>query len=132
MTDLLVTNEVAPAPSALAPWYAAVEQSRYFLAWADDWDDEGSPAYDEAVWRRATDFVLHTATTVFQRYGVLVPAPRILPGLDGSIDIHWRGGLREMLLNIPPANAADLPSFFGDDRKGTELRGQLNLNEDAV
>lgn len=130
MTDVFVTHNVAQLPPALAAWYAAVEQSRYFLAWEDDWDDEGSPAYDEAVWRRATDFLLRAATTLLERYHAVAPPPDIAHGPDGSIDIFWRDDNRVLLLNVP-ADVEELPTFYGRDEKGNTVKGELNLDSDG-
>ena len=69
----------------------AMRASRRLLDLADDWDEEGSPSFREATWRRATEFVKLAAGAFQQRFGVWVEPPRILPGPEGSImEQNWR------------------------------------------
>ena len=92
---------------------SAIQESRSLLDLPDDWDDEGSPGYAEATWMRAVDFLLHNAERLWQDQGVTVSAPEILPGPNGSIDLHWRVNNHELLLNIP-ANLDELADYYGD------------------
>lgn len=79
----------------------AIHSSRGILELKDDWDEEGSPGYKESTWNRAAEFVKEVASAFHQRFGVRVDPPRILPGPEGSIDIHWKTPERELLINIP-------------------------------
>lgn len=93
----------------------------------DDWDDEGSPGYAEATWMRAVDFLLHNAERLWQDQGVTVGAPAILPGPNGSIDLHWRVSSHELLLNIP-ADPDELADYYGDTVDGNAISGKLNTS----
>ena len=61
----------------------AIEKSKYILKFKDNWDDEGSPPYLEATWKRATSFLLNNAHYLLKK-GVTISVPEILPGPDGS------------------------------------------------
>ena len=90
-----------------------------------NWDDEGSPAYMEATWKRAAILLSEYATAAHESFRTVLPLPRISKGPEGSIDIHWRLPTRELLLNVPPE--VDEPStYFGDIRGGGErIEGEL-------
>lgn len=79
----------------------------------DDWDGEGSSGYHQTTWDRAEVFVTEHVKSVFQKSG-RIPIPKILPGPDESIDLHWRTDCFELLVNVP-ASHDDPVSFYGDD-----------------
>src|SRR6266511_2159298 len=110
---------------ALKPLEEAIEQSRSLLSLNDDWDGEGALGYNEATWSRAADLLRNSARRFREVHPVIVPVPMILPGPDGSIDLHWKLRQRELLLNIP-AEPAELANFYGDDRTGQTIKGFLN------
>jgi hypothetical protein len=115
--------------AAMSDVNRAIQASQRILSFADDWDGEGSPAYERETLDRAVKFV---ATVAREYYGLArraVPAPRIMPGPDGSIDVAWRTAKRELLINIP-ADKAKRPDFYGDtgNRGGAEtIKGTLDL-----
>ena len=100
----------------------AIERSRTILDLEDDWDDEGAQAYSEEVWERAVEFVRTSATRVRDRFGRVIDAPAILPGPDGSIDLHWNYPSYELLINIP-ADPVQMAGFYGDDRGQVTIKG---------
>jgi len=65
-----------------------------------------------------------SARRVWEKHGVKIGAPEILPGPDGSIDIHWNYPGYELLLNVPPDSDQPI-TYYGDDRKGNSLKGVL-------
>jgi hypothetical protein len=91
-----------------------IEQSKHILAFEDDWDDDGSPAYTVDTWDRATDFLLRNARYLWEENHLPLDAPKILPGPSGSIDLHWKTTHRELLINIP-ASSDESANFYGDD-----------------
>jgi hypothetical protein len=103
----------------------AIRESRKILSLKDDWDTEGSPGYSEKIWKRATNFLLGHARKLMERYAVRIPAPSILPGPDGSIDLHWKTQDYELLVNIP-ANNSEQASFYGDDKNRGFIKGNLD------
>jgi len=66
----------ATLPEPLASLADAIVHSRRILAWPDDWDDEGSPGYDERVWLRAVGFLLSNAVQLWNDRGLAIPALR--------------------------------------------------------
>ena len=103
----------------------ALQESQQILELKDDWDGEGSLGYTKAVWNRACKFVTHNATEALNRHATVIQAPKILPGPDGSIDVHWKTAARELLVNIP--RLPDQPAeFYGDDYGSLQIKGRLN------
>ncbi len=108
--------------------HEVIESSRWILDLEDDWDQQGSSKYSESTWQRACDFLIQQATLARQVLGKELPAPRILPGPEGSIDVHWKLPRFEVLVNIP--NDSSKPAtFYGDDYGDLCVRGNLNPSE---
>jgi hypothetical protein len=115
----------------LADLLSAIENSRSMLDLPDDWDDEGSPRIMEETWRRATDYLRRHAHLLYELSGSHITIPRILPGPEGSVDLHWKTGRRELLVNVPPG--ADQPATFYGDAFGTNsIKGKLNTEADDL
>lgn len=105
----------------------AISLSKFMLALPDNWDDEGAVAYQKGTWDRAASF-LWACEHVFHDYTQLhIPAPRITPGPDGTIDIHWKNTKRELLLNIP-VSPDEHASFYGDNTLGQQVKGKFDTN----
>jgi hypothetical protein len=60
-----------------------------------------------------------------------LPAPAILPGPNGSIDLHWKTPRFELLVNVP-REEANPATFYGDDYGSLCIRGNLNTTEEFV
>jgi hypothetical protein len=97
-----------------------IDQSRRILELEDDWDDEGSPGYEEATWRAAVAIIAATANAYWQSKRRPIPIPTISEGPDGSIDVIWRSGTRQVLINVPPEENGPV-TFSGLD-KADEIR----------
>jgi len=104
---------------------AEIEQAKRILDFEDDWDGEGSPGYSEDTFNRAVSFLTTYAEGVWESCGIPLPIPRIGPGPDGSIDLHWKLPSRELLVNIP-ADANEVPTFYGDNYGVLKNRGTLD------
>jgi hypothetical protein len=59
-----------------------------------------------------------------------LPVPKILPGPNASIDLHWKLPGFELLVNIP-SDAAQPATFYGDDYRNSCIRGNLNPAEEV-
>lgn len=103
----------------------AIQQSRRMLEFGDDWDDEGSVGYTEAVWERSSAFLLNYIVDFLKGRSISIEAPSITPGPDGSFDIYWRLNGRKLLVNIPADENASA-TFYGDNRDGDVVKGSLN------
>lgn len=101
------------------PGMDAPAEVREMLDWGEDYDGEGAPAYAEATWRRARDFYLRAAN------GLPLPAPRVLPGGDGSFHLRWDRGRTRVTVNIPadPAEPIMYSTRMGD---GAATSGTLD------
>ncbi len=99
--------------------------SEAIMGLEDNWDGEGSSAYSKATLDRAINFLkLHVSALIEESGKIIIP--RILPGPDGSIDLHWRTAKLELLVNVPPNDG--LVSFYGDDfSDGNSIKGTFNL-----
>lgn len=106
------------------PLEAALEDSRRILELQDDWDTQGAKGYSQATWDRAVNLVRDYANWLRDELGLVMPTPRILPGPDGSIDVHWEGATFELLINVVSDHGAPA-SFYGDDDRGTVIRGSF-------
>lgn len=92
----------------------AMQESQSILALDDDWDGEGSPRVSQDTWFAALSLLGTIAMRARQRLGLQLLVPRIDPGPNGSIDLHWCLPDRELLINIP-ADLDRAPSYYGDD-----------------
>jgi hypothetical protein len=111
------------AESALASLLREIERSREMLTWGDDWDEEGSPHFEEATWRRAVNLLDRHARLLLDR-GVILPTPRILPGPNASIDLHWETNQRELLINVPPEDAPS--NYYGETAGKNSIKGKID------
>lgn len=122
-------HEIAEATAVTSALHAAVDAARPILAWDDDWDGQGSPAYRAATLERARHFLVLGATRLWDTRQLATPAPQVTLGPTGSIDLHWRGNGRELLLNVP-AEADETIAFSGDDER-TRVKGEVGPGDDA-
>ncbi len=114
---------------------SAIESSRSsILGLRDNWDDEGSPGYTKETWRRATLFLENCVKWLWCDHETVLAAPNILPGPNGSIDLHWDTQKYEVLINIPADRTVKL-GFYGDNKGDDFRKGSLNpktKNEDFL
>ncbi|MEA2527710.1 MAG: hypothetical protein QOF73_4937, partial [Thermomicrobiales bacterium] len=107
-----------------------IEASRRILDLEDNWDDEGSIAYDEATWRAAVQIVVDSANAYWDSTQQVAPVPAISPGPDGSIDVTWRVGRRQVLINVPPAGEG--PAVFSGldaEDKDRSVEGRIGTDK---
>lgn len=109
----------------------AIDRSKSILDLKEDWDGEGALAYSNEVWERAVRFVRRYALKSYERFGSIVNAPRILPGPNGSIDVHWKEKNFELLVNIP-TDPKELASFYGDDYSAARIKGTFDPESENV
>lgn len=104
-------------PEAIGHLATEIERSRSLLELADDWDEAGSPGYEEETWRRAVDLMVRIATHTWKEHRVRVESVDIVPGANGSIGLEWRVPGHELLINVP-ADPAQEALYYGDDGDG--------------
>lgn len=106
----------------------AFEKAKYLLELSDNWDEAGGSPVSPETWKRALEFVVIHAALVWARHAAIIPPFRVLPGPDGSIDLHWKTTTRELLINIP--SDSDMPAtFYGDNFGAGQQRGSIKLGD---
>lgn len=111
-------------PLALSSLRNAVKASCWMLDLAADWDEEGAIAYDEATWKRAVRFLCESAVVLWGETGIVVPAPEIQNGPEGTIDLFWESDEVTLLINIP-VNPAEPATYYGSNKRGEDTRGTV-------
>ena len=105
--------------------HQAIQDSKKILDLAEDFDDQGSPAYEESTWNRAGRFVEKYAERLLVKSGAIFPAPKILPGPEGSIDVLWKSDEIQLLVNFPQ-KSEDPAEFYGERKGGFHFKGTLD------
>jgi hypothetical protein len=113
------------APADLAYLNDAVQRSRGLLDLEDDWDGDGAVSIKEPTWRRMQEYLLGNATGFWEVTGTSIPAPKIGPAQEGSIDLLWEVGDRMLLLNIPE-DSKEPASFYGEEGALDSIKGNLD------
>jgi hypothetical protein len=125
-----LVSTIEETDTIIQPFVVAIDAARPMLMWADDWDGAGSPGYRKATLDRARAFLLGGARELWEEHRLLPPVPRVSPGPDGSIDLHWRGDRRELLVNVPVGEDETI-SFYGDDAH-TQIKGEIGRDVSAA
>jgi hypothetical protein len=132
--QLKIARLFLPSASEINSLKEAIDKSRSILQLKDNWDDAGSVRYSESTWNRAQFFLMSNALRLWRSHRRCFAAPRILPGPEGSIDLHWKTADRELLINVPARLEGSI-SYYGDDKgEGTKnaIRGKnLESSTDA-
>ncbi len=116
-------KEADAAEAPPTPLERAIEASRRILDLKPGWDGENAVPCAQA-WHRATEYLRRQAQWAFERLGVVLDAPDLMPLADGSVDIHWDIGPCELLINVP-SDTNRPASFYGDDRGSLNIKGTL-------
>jgi hypothetical protein len=118
-------------PGVLQGLHDTIVQSRSLLDWSADWDGEGAPGYAEATWTCAADLLTRLAIPAYHTFGIVLPAPAMLAGPAGGVDLHWTLPRRELLINIS-AMCARI-AYYGDNGAGSDsVEGQLDQDTDHL
>ena len=105
-----------------------IQSSRAVLELKEDWDGEGASAITRETWQRAVTFLRRNVLALWERNGIQVESPSIVPLNDGSLDIHWKVARRELLVNVPP-EPGKRATDFGDNRQGGNVvEGDLDID----
>lgn len=127
--DRDINIQTRPPREAIEHIIDAISRSRKILDLQYDWDDAGSPRYSKTTWERMKNFLLASAEALWLLDHRRLDAPKILPGPDGSIDIHWKSNQRELLINIAE-EISELAHYYGDNKNGQIIKGTLNISVD--
>lgn len=91
----------------------------------ENWDGEGGKCYNQETLYRAAEFVKKISFILWRKTQKLISSPNILPGPDGSIDIHWKSPKFDLLVNIPE-NPNESATFAGDDYEKNSVKGTFD------
>ena len=117
-------------PSRFSELAEQIRKSAYILEYEDNWDDEGSIAYSKKTFSAAINFAIEYSKAIWEEKFVLIHAPNILPGPEGSIDLLWDKQNYRLLLNIHPY-PEQTASFYGDNRTPVpHIKGDFNLSDE--
>ncbi len=118
-------------PRPLKALAETVRSSRSITQLEANWDGEGSMGCTEETWRRAAMIIVKNSLQVWRTCRKTVAPPRIMPDLEGGIDIHWEDATYELLLNVP-SDRSEPATFFGNNRTNPDAEktfGQLGPEE---
>jgi hypothetical protein len=93
----------------------------------DDWDGDGSPGYAPETWELACRFLWNSARSLWKKRHVAAPAPAVLEGPGGSIDIYWKLTDTTLLVNVP-VNVSEKATYFLRRADGSEIMGSVNTS----
>ncbi len=117
-------------PSRFSELAEQIRKSAYILEYEDNWDDEGSIAYTKKTFSVAINFAIEYSKAIWEEKFVLIDAPKISPGPEGSIDLLWEKKTYRLLLNIHPY-PKQTASFFGDNRTPVpNIKGEFCLSDE--
>ncbi|TFG24169.1 MAG: hypothetical protein EU529_05115 [Promethearchaeota archaeon] len=101
---------------------------KHILSLGENWNGEGSKAFNLEVWRFASDFLINFFYKFNLRHSLNLKVPNILPVGDLSIDIHWKTEEMELTINFSE-EFLNLPSFYGKDNKNNEIQGIIDIDK---
>jgi hypothetical protein len=104
---------------------AEIDRAKKILELTDDWDGEGTAPYSKASLDRAINFLSAHSIKGYALCSYYPPAPKIGPGPNGSVDLHWKRKTWELLVNIP-ADDAQMAVFYGDDYGVSKIKGSFD------
>lgn len=86
-----------------------------------NWDDDGAKVTNIVNASCSIFFLNRIAEEVYNRYELIICAPKINPCRDGSVDISFRHNKVRMLFNVRQKNYSTYISYYGD------IAGQLPI-----
>lgn len=98
------------------------QQIQYVLSLPKDFDGDGSPSYERETVDKAVRYIQKMQELARTQRKILIENPRLLPGPNGSIDLHWKNEKYEILLNVPKG---DSPASYFMSHGSDEIRGQI-------
>ncbi|MFM2305978.1 MAG: hypothetical protein RLZZ367_647, partial [Bacteroidota bacterium] len=115
--------------------HGVVEEAKEVLTYGIGWDGEDALPIKKHSWDRAINFYTEYNNYIYQNFSVLISAPEINPGRDGSIDLVWKMDGAYFLINFCPTEKFEA-HYYGDDGKDNVIiKGILysdKLNEDIA
>lgn len=124
--EIKIENEtVCYLDYRLEELFGVIEKSKYILDLKDDFDEEGSEGYKKETWIRTIKFLCSFFEFALNKAFIVVPAPNIYHGPNGSIDVFWENETFELLINIPKEDI-QFATYSGESTLGEKVKGQFN------
>jgi len=101
-------------PTELSSIAEVIENSKAIFNRRVDASEEFGLFCSQKTWKRATQLLLVHALSNWERAKVVIRAPLISAGPDGSVDLYWSAAPYGLLLNVP-ADPKQPATYFGDD-----------------
>ncbi len=107
------------------PVSQAIRDAKRLIELSDNWDGEGSPGFSTMTLARATNLVRDTVLYLWTTAHIQLSPPEFLPTSDGSIDIEWYVGDKELVLRIP-VDPNERVAFYGKSSSDFSIRGTFS------
>ncbi len=101
----------------------------YISSLKPNWDGDGSIPYERITLDRMKSFVFNLRKKLFYRFNVSLIFPYIMPGPEGSIDIHWKNDRYTLLINIPNNNNEEI-TIAGYENKFKNRKNVIKRSTD--
>lgn len=107
------------------PLMQEIQNSKYILKLAANWDEEGSLPVAPLIYEAAIRFLQDYTFFIFKKYKVMIETPSINPVKNGSIDLEWHTPNARMLINIRDTQNA---YYYGDQHKNiNSIKGSVSI-----
>jgi hypothetical protein len=99
----------------------ALESAQEYLV--EELDEEEPGILDSAL-KRAETFLRAQSYQMRRAFSHFAPLPRISPGPDGSVDLHWELMNGEMLVNIPAGQVH--ATYYAESGSRNRVKGSFD------
>jgi len=120
----LTPNKSITLPGWLSGLTDTIKESTSILEIGDNWDEYGSPGYDEGTLVRAINLLVLYARKIRDENEIIINAPRICASKDGSIDLFWEADTYKLLINVPREETA-MATYYGRHDTGEFIDGGI-------
>jgi len=138
-TDIVKQVHLLPAATTPFERYPELEAEiirarELILGLGDNWDDEGSPGYNERTFQLAAEFARDLVSQTTTEFSCSLIVPTIGPAAAGSIDVYWKATAVTLLVNVPAlvnthADPNTLATYSGRRETGETTNGRVSINE---
>ncbi len=119
-------------PYQLEKLYDAIDKSRYLIGYKEIDEDTGiETLYEKTTWERSIKFLAQLGKWAFEKHDLVIDAPKIYDGPNGSIDMYWKSDSYRLMINFP-TNENTAPSYYGDDYADLRFEASIDLKKNLL